>query len=61
MLLHETIIHDDDGGHPTRADGPDGADLRSLIGRADEYLYNAKDAGRNRIISSDSVLVPCQA
>jgi len=41
--------------------GPDGADLRSLIGRADEYLYNAKDAGRNRIISSDSVLVPCQA
>ena len=41
--------------------GPDGGDLRSLIGRADQYLYHAKDSGRNRIISSDSALVPCQA
>lgn len=41
--------------------GPDGADLRSLIGRADQYLYHAKDSGRNRIISSESALTPCQA
>jgi diguanylate cyclase (GGDEF)-like protein len=41
--------------------GPDGADLRSLIGRADQYLYHAKDSGRNRIISSDNALTPCQA
>ena len=41
--------------------GPDGADLRSLIGRADQYLYHAKDSGRNRIINSDSALSHCQA
>ncbi len=41
--------------------GPDGADLRSLIGRADQYLYHAKDSGRNRIISSDNALTLCQA
>jgi len=41
--------------------GPDGADLRSLIGRADQFLYHAKDSGRNRIISSDNALTPCQA
>jgi diguanylate cyclase (GGDEF)-like protein len=41
--------------------GPDGTDLRSLIGRADQYLYHAKDSGRNRIISSDNALTPCQA
>ena len=39
--------------------GPDGADLRSLIGRADQYLYHAKDSGRNRIVSSNDALAPC--
>lgn len=41
--------------------GPDGADLRGLIGRADQHLYQAKASGRNRIISSDSAPVLCQA
>ncbi len=41
--------------------GPDGADLQSLIGRADQYLYQAKESGRNRIISSASAPAPCPA
>ena len=41
--------------------GHDGADLRSLIGRADQFLYHAKDSGRNRIISSVTPLNPCEA
>lgn len=36
--------------------GPDGADLQGLISRADECLYRAKDAGRNRILVSAPAL-----
>ena len=29
--------------------GPDGSDVEALLARADQRLYQAKDAGRNRI------------
>lgn len=39
--------------------GSDGHDLRSLISRADQSLYQAKDDGRNRILVAGTAPAPC--
>ncbi|AOY90291.1 GGDEF domain-containing protein [Marinobacter salinus] len=38
--------------------GPDGGDLRTLISRADQSLYHAKDTGRNTIVIAGTVPAP---
>jgi len=41
--------------------GPDGGDLQSLISRADQNLYHAKDSGRNQIRLDASSPEPCHS